>query len=282
MRLGRPEEAEGAFDKAIAINPDDSWSWLGRGFVRRKRGRADDAVADLSRSLSLEANIPNAWGIRGEIHGEHARWDDAARDFDRWAALGGDSTAIPWYFHAALRLYAGDAPGYRHACKTIMERFAGSRDPFARSLAAHACTLGRDSGERIDRVVALAESAAGDKPRDVWMIFTVATALRRAGRAEDSLARLQEAARVNPDWNGAPLVSALRCLIGRAPRAAKGRGSDSRHAVVKERLSDLDSSTLQKELEQRNAPLQFKLEGELLGRELDEGRAAGDPAVGAR
>jgi hypothetical protein len=106
--------------------------------------------------------------------------------------------------------------------------------------------------------------------------------LRRAGRPVEALTKLEETARVRPEWNGAPLVSALREIIRRATRGGKRCGPDSGHMVVKEGSSDLDSSKIQKELRQRNAAWQFKLEGYLLGRELDDSPSASDAAIEAR
>ena len=90
MRAGHPDQAEADYDKAIELQPDDGWSWLGRGLARKNRGQKEPALADLTRSVALEPNVPSAWAMRGEILGSLIRWDEAAEAYDRWSALGGD------------------------------------------------------------------------------------------------------------------------------------------------------------------------------------------------
>jgi len=273
MRLGHPDRSEADYDQAIRLNPGDGWSWLGRGLARKSRGSALPALADLARSLALEPDVPTAWGLRGEIHGGQGRWDEAASDFAHWSRLGGDPVAIPWYFHAALRVYANDQAGYRQACKTMWERFGETGDPFVASLVAHACTLGREPGVAADRVVALARRAAGANPRDGWTIFTLGAALRRAGRLAAAVAKLDEATRVDPHWIGAPLVGALRELTERALAGHPGQNLESGAPSTRTKSSRPNSTGLQAEINKTKAAWHYQLEASLLGRELDAGRS---------
>ena len=147
----------------------------------------------------------------------------------RWAAI---TRSIPWYFHAALRLYAGDQPGYRRACQTMLERFANDQRSVSPSLVAHAATLGARLRRRPGRVVKLAEQAARTNPRDSWVVYTVGAALRRAGRLDEAVTRLDQAAHVNPDWPGTPLIAAMRELCERARLLRAGQDPQKARAIV--------------------------------------------------
>jgi eukaryotic-like serine/threonine-protein kinase len=269
MRAGQPEQAEADYRQAIEVRPDDGWSWLGRGLARKSRGQAETALSDLDRSVALEPNIPSAWAMRGEILGSSMRWDEAAASYDRWASLGGDPLAIPWYYHAALRLYAGDQPGYRRACRAMIERFGTTTDPFVASLVAHASSLGTDPGVSLDRVIDLAARAASANPRDGWSIYTLGAALRRAGRLDEGMSKLDLAARVDSAWTGTPLIAAVRLLTKRAILIEPGHDARSGPDITHEPVSDLDSNKLRKAIRKTNGAWQYQIEAVLLGRELD-------------
>ena len=169
MRAGHPDQAEADYDKAIELRPEDGWSWLGRGLARKNRSQPELALADLTRGVALEPNVSSPWAMRGEILGNLRRWDEAAESYEHWSKLGGDPAAIPWYYHAALRLYARDQPGYLRACQTMVEHFGTTTDAFVASLVAHACSLGTDPGVPLDRVIEIAEVAAPRQPSR-WLV----------------------------------------------------------------------------------------------------------------
>ena len=226
VRAGSPDQAEADYNKAIEIRSDDAWSWLGRGLARKHRGQKESALADLSKSVDLDPKISAAWAIRGELLGGLTRWDEAAESYDRWSVLGGNALAIPWYFHTLLRLYVGDQPGYRRACESMIERFGTTADGFTATLVAHGCSLGSDPGVSRDRVVDLAKRGARANPRSGLSLYTHGAALRRAGRLDEAMAAFDQAARVDPGWNGTPLIAAQRALTERAllSRPERDRG----------------------------------------------------------
>ena len=219
MRAGHPDQAEADYGKAIEVQPDDGWSWLGRGLARKNRGQKQPALADLTRSVALEPNVPSAWAMRGEILGSLIRWDEAAEAYDRWSALGGDPGAIPWYYHTILRLYTGDHPGYRRACQAMMDRFGTTTDPFVASLAAHACSLGADSGVDFGRVV---------EPG-------------RAGRPRQTTRRLVDLyPGSGPPPRRAPRRGHLQVRPGRPRRPVLDRHTADRRGALTDRASPLD------------------------------------------
>ena len=284
MKRGHPDQAEANYEKAIENRPDDGWSFLGRALARKKRGQTESAIADLTRCTVLEPNIATAWAVRGEILGSLTRWDEAAESYNRWSDLGGDPGPIPWYYHAALRLYAGDEPGYRRACQTMMQRFGTTTEAFAASLVAHACSLGADPGVSVDRVVDLARRAARAKPRDGWSNYTLGSALRRAGRLDDAMARLEMAARVDPGWTGTPLITAQRELTRRAMTSRRGRQAQHHPEAIAQRAPGPNETKLLNAIRKSNGAWQYQVEATLLGRELDQDwtNATGDAASAHR
>ncbi len=140
---------------------------------RKQLGRADAALADFERSTALEPAATTSLRMRGEIHGDRGQWDEAAPDFARWSELGGDSVALPWYFHAALRAHARDPDGYRRACLTMYERFGRTGDPNVATLVARACVLGPEPGVPARQVVELARLGVRGAPLSGWTVSTL-------------------------------------------------------------------------------------------------------------
>jgi WD40 repeat protein/tetratricopeptide (TPR) repeat protein/tRNA A-37 threonylcarbamoyl transferase component Bud32 len=274
MRMGHADQSEADYDKAIHARADDGWSWLGRGLARKKLNQVEPALADLTRSVEFEPSVTTGWAARGEILGAKGRWDEAARDFARWSALGGAPDAIPWYYHALLRVYENDQPGYRRACATMWERFSKTGDPFVASLVAHACSLEPECGVTAERVVALAEKAARAKPEDGWNLFTLGAALRRAGRFEEAIRKFDEATSASSRGTFIPLVVAMRQVtVGFLPahsENAPGAQSGSSNATTR----DLNSKSLASQIKKNNAAWQYQVEAILLGREMDAGASA--------
>ena len=269
MRMGHPDQSEADFDKAINVRPDDSWSWLGRGLARKSQNQTEPALTDLARSAALEPRVATGWGARGEILGAKGRWDEAAGDFARWSASGGDPVAIPWYFHALLRVYAKDHHGYRQACATMWERYSNTSDPFIAALLAHACSLGPDCGVALERVIALAEKAASAMPEDGWALFTLGAALRRAGRFEQAITKFDEATRTSPRGTYVPLIAAMQQLTNQSASAQPGPDPATRSAINKCPPHNVSSKSLASEIKKNNAAWQYQVEAILLGRDLD-------------
>ena len=106
------------------------WAAASRG---TDAGRENSAIADLTQCTVLDPNNSTAWAVA-----RRDPWATSIAGAKRrnltitGRQLGGDAGPIPWYYHAALRLYANDEPGYRHACQTMMERFGSTTDAFRR------------------------------------------------------------------------------------------------------------------------------------------------------
>ncbi len=269
IKMGHPDQAEADFDKAIHATPDDGWSWLGRGLARKRQNKFEPALDDLARSVAMEPTAAIGWGARAEILGIKGRWDEAARHFERWFALGGESSAIPWYFHTLLRAYTNDQPGYRQACAAMWERLRKTTDPFVAALLAHACSLEPECNVRVEDIIALAEQAVRAKPADGWTLFTLGTALRRAGRFEEAITKFDEAAKVSPRGTYIPLIEALRELTIRSFTARSDNGHAAKAHIQEVASPNMDSKWLAARMKSTKAPWQYQVEAILLGREFD-------------
>ena len=97
-----------------------------------------------------------------------------------------------------------------------MDRFGTTTDPFVASLAAHACSLGTD---RRGRLRPRHRTGRAGRPRQTTRRLVdlyLGAALRRAGRLDEAISKLDQAARVDPSWSGTPLIAAVRLLTERA------------------------------------------------------------------
>jgi hypothetical protein len=88
-----------------------------------------------------------------------------------------------------LHLRDGNLDGYRSMCSDALERFGAG--------ATWTCTLSPESGADPDRIVSLAEDLLARSSRDHWHVNQLGAALYRAGRFEEAVTRLTEAAELS-------------------------------------------------------------------------------------
>ncbi len=65
MQTGHPEQAESDYGRAIAVKPDDAWSYLGRGLARKQLGGADDVPGRPRPGIELEPRLRRRVARRG-------------------------------------------------------------------------------------------------------------------------------------------------------------------------------------------------------------------------
>lgn len=92
-------------------------------------------------------------------HGEatcHAllvEWPIAVESYAK--AIAGEYANNPevWFEYATVRILAGDAPGYREVCSSLLERC--EKDNLRRFLVARACTLVKGTDQALARAAEL-------------------------------------------------------------------------------------------------------------------------------
>jgi len=85
--LGRNEEALASFDKALAIDPKYAFAHYNRGNVLEKLGRDQEALAAYDKALAIDPNNASAHNNRGVVLGTLGRWTEAKAAFEVAYAL---------------------------------------------------------------------------------------------------------------------------------------------------------------------------------------------------
>lgn len=76
-----------AFERAVALNPDDAPSHFNIGFILQRLGRHEAAVARFQRAVEINANTDRAWYGLGLSLTELGRLEEAAERFAEAARL---------------------------------------------------------------------------------------------------------------------------------------------------------------------------------------------------
>ena len=76
---GRHVEAEGAFRRAVALNPKLDRAWYGLGLTLIRLRRLDEALAALKRATDLQPMSPYGWYQRARVHIDREEPEEARR-----------------------------------------------------------------------------------------------------------------------------------------------------------------------------------------------------------
>jgi tetratricopeptide (TPR) repeat protein len=188
--VGRSREAEDAYRAALKLKPDDALTHEKLGMCLENQRRYQEAEAELSESIRLQPEHGWFWVLRGGTYADRGQWEKASADFVKATACT-EPNEEAWYSLALLHLRDGDLGGYREVCADMLRRF-GQR-------ATWTCTLSPDCGIDPARLVGLAEKILAELPRNHWHVNQLGAALYRAGRFEEAITALTEAAELGVD-----------------------------------------------------------------------------------
>ena len=97
-------------------------------------------IADCDATLARDPSDARTLAARAHLRARTADFAGALADYG--AALERDDDKNLWWLHrAAMRLYTGDADGYRDDCRRMTEKFLSSREPPAVERAIKTCLL---------------------------------------------------------------------------------------------------------------------------------------------
>ena len=190
------DKAVAEFTKAIELAPDEPDLWALRATARYRLGQHGQALADVSKALDLAPRNARWWNQRAEIYLKLNHLDKAAADISKMVQLD-PQHAPAIYLQTCLHLARNDMACFRQACAGVLERFGKTEDAGAARWAAWTCCLTPDAVPDAGPLVALADLAIRDDPKNISYMITLGAALYRAGHYEESRRRLGDA---NAAW----------------------------------------------------------------------------------
>jgi serine/threonine-protein kinase len=220
-----PQEAVGYFRAAVAIRPTSEGAYLMLGRALRGAGDREGALAAFRRSAAL---LPSsvvaqelAWALapRGRLEEARAAWEQL---LDR-----DPPEHDTWEGYAQLCLFLRNEQAYRRARKALLKRFGETKNHWIiAERTSLACLLMPVSGDELQAAIRLADLAveAGKStlPGNPYLRFVKGLALYRAGRPNEALPLLQEAAEKLQERAGPRLALAMaQFQSGKASEARK-------------------------------------------------------------
>jgi len=200
--LKRTDHALRAHGRVIELRPDDWQARRSRGLAYMGLKQWGQAAADFAKEVELNPTAWEGWKNLAEAHVVQEHWETASAHFQKALELGADD-GVTWSKHALVRFWLGDEPGYRKACRTMLERF-GTADvdpssakgtPWERldaaTRTARACALADGGMADPAKVVELAERLRRGTPNHHMAERTLGLALLRAGRPQEGLEHLR-------------------------------------------------------------------------------------------
>jgi tetratricopeptide (TPR) repeat protein len=212
-RLDRPEEAEAAYRRAIALHPEEwaGYSWLGAHYARL--ARYEDALAMFARVVALDSLNARGWRNLGVAYGYLDRPREARDAFRRSLLLRPDATAFSnlaslLYYE---RRFPEAATNYARALELRPEDFRlwGNSADCARHLPGQAARA--DSFYR--EAIRLAERALEVDPSDALVHGFLAEYRARVG---DRAASRSELARSLAAAPGDPEIAFVAAIVEEA------------------------------------------------------------------
>jgi WD40 repeat protein/serine/threonine protein kinase len=177
---------------AFTTSPTDTAAWYAEAVRACERtGQWSAVLAHLELMMVREPDRPDLFDRAGRAHAELGRWKEAAAAYQKATVLGSHRPQS-WYAHAILRLHLGEGDAHRRISAAMLERFGSAKDTGAVQLAAWSATLAPLPENGSARVVAAAERALADSPKDRTCLVTFGAALYRAGRNEEAVRTLNE------------------------------------------------------------------------------------------
>lgn len=221
-RLGRNEEAEAAFRRAIALAPEEPRHTSAYADFLYGQGRLADAIAQWQSAIRAEPeyypaliNLGSAFEETGRIAEAIAMYQRAIEirpSYMAWVNLG-TAYSVQERFDEATQAYRralefDGADWLAWGNLAFVQSWAG--EPAASVEAA------------FDRAIELAEDARGRMPRDPWVHSDLALYYAKTQRRERALQRMEGALALAPE-SGEILIAAAEAseLLGQRDRAVE-------------------------------------------------------------
>jgi tetratricopeptide (TPR) repeat protein len=124
-RLGRLADAVASYDRAIALDPNNSQAHNNRGVVLIWLGQLTDAVASHERAIVLDLMKGDRHQSRGIALALLGELGDALAEFELAEHFSPEDTGKAGVWAAAILWYCGDPAAARDRFANIGKRFTG-------------------------------------------------------------------------------------------------------------------------------------------------------------
>ncbi len=156
-------------------------------------GRTEDANRLLTRFYIPPQKSPSAdWlGWRAALFARQARWREAREDVTTGLKTRPDYVVL-CHALATLLVAENDVEAYRHVCRDMMSRFAGTTNASTADVVAKDCLILPSSGVDMASVAIMAETAVARGKGEVPYTFylcTKALSDYRQGRFQEAVER---------------------------------------------------------------------------------------------
>ncbi len=93
------------YNKAIALNPEDTKAYIDRGFVYFNQKQWDLALDDYNKAVALNPEDAKAYINRGVLYERQEQWDLALADFNKAIALNPDNPELAYAYRNRGHVY---------------------------------------------------------------------------------------------------------------------------------------------------------------------------------
>ncbi|QXV56106.1 tetratricopeptide repeat protein [Amycolatopsis sp. TNS106] len=162
------------FDRAVDLNPADSYAWSDRGNLFHNEGDWERALSDLDRAIELDPTYAYSWRGRGSARAELGDLEGAMADLDEAVRLQPDHR---WAYtvRSEVHFKRGDI---RKAIDEI--DIAIRLDPDYAWAVHYRATLFAELGDK-EEALAGHRAAVALRPKDVFYLIELASFLEQTG-----------------------------------------------------------------------------------------------------
>lgn len=190
LELGRIDEAIVAYDRALSIDSVSRGALKGKARALTELGCNDEAVGIFERLLAIAPDDASVLAAFGSVLGQLGRVEEALGFFDRALVLESEDHAETWYNKGTALVHMGEMREALHAYDRALS--LNPQDPATWCNKGHAFL----QLNQPDRAVAAFDRALYLDPDDATAYHNRGAALNRLGRNEEALADYDHALRL--------------------------------------------------------------------------------------
>jgi tetratricopeptide (TPR) repeat protein len=198
---GRWDEAVADLTLVLRSQPDHTnapFARFARAYAHTEQGQWAQAVPDLSFLWKRKPDEANLWYFRGSLRAAGELWDGCVADYTQACRLQPNNPVLGCGLGLAY-LGRKDEEAYRRQRRALLDRFCVAWDPRAweprAAIALAALAVIRPLPEKdVRQVLELAEWAYKHQPSNWEHLMVFGAALYRAGKDEEAVKQLSQAA----------------------------------------------------------------------------------------